>query len=80
MNILTRPEEMIEPFAFDVENARYLLQSSNVEYLASAQRMKHAFRKNPKSEVVSLHILREKLAIQGQLNPIVVHSDFYSLD
>jgi hypothetical protein len=59
--MLTDPNDMCEPFAFDVANADYLLSSENVDL--GGQRLKQAFRKCSKTEVVTLHMLREKMAI-----------------
>lgn len=61
----------IEPFNFDLESARYLLRMDE----ASA-RAKCAFRKNAKCELVTLHVLKDRLALQGQLNPYLVHQEF----
>ena len=71
LTLLTDPSEMCEPFAFDIENAEYLFSSDNVEF--GSQRLKHAFRKSPKAEVVTMHILREKMALQGHLNALTIH-------
>lgn len=59
VNVLT--EDLIEPFVFDVENAQYLLQSRHVDLGA----IKHAFRKNPKSEILTMHVMRDKMVVQG---------------
>jgi hypothetical protein len=44
-----------------VANAEYLLSSENVDL--GGQRLKQAFRKCSKTEVITLHLLREKIAI-----------------
>ena len=72
-------EDTIEPFAFDLSQApRYLLQSTSIDL--SADSLKKAFRKSPKSEVLTLHVMREKVALQGQINAMVAHRDFYSME
>lgn len=69
--MITDLEEMSAPFAFDFVNAEYLFSSQNLDI--SGPRLKAAFKKSTKSEVVTMHLLREKIAIQGQLNAITVH-------
>jgi hypothetical protein len=48
-----------ETFSFDYSNAEYLLDSAHIE---GFEPLKYIFRKHPKSELLSLHLMRNKLA------------------
>jgi len=67
--------EYIEPFVFDTFSAHYLLHTGSIDL--SADSLKKAFRKSPKSEVLAMHVMRDRVALEGQINAIVVHLDFY---
>ena len=58
---VTPLSEVIEPFSFDTEQARYLISSSSIDLATDG--LKKAFRKSPKSEVLTLHILRDTVAL-----------------
>ena len=40
--------------------------------------VKCTFRRHPKSELLTLHLMRDKLAVQGHLNCLTIVQDFYS--
>lgn len=67
--------EYLEPFSFDTSSARYLLHTGSIDL--STDSLKKAFRKSPKSEVLAMHVMRDRVALEGQINAIVVHLDFF---
>lgn len=51
---------MIEPFAFNMSEADFLLDSTSVDLLSG--RLKSTFRRSAKCEILTLHITRERLS------------------
>ena len=51
--------EVSDPFSFDFQNAEYLLDSAFIE---GFEALKYIFRKHPKSEMLTMHLMKDKLA------------------